>query len=51
MPPVPKRLLSPQEYLAQERRAGFESEYSRGEVFAMAGASCEHTYWNDWFGT
>jgi Uma2 family endonuclease len=43
----PKKLLTPQEYLAQERRADFRSEYYRGEVFAMAGASWEHTLIKD----
>ena len=43
----PKRLLTPEEYLAQERRAEFRSEYFRGEVFAMAGASWEHTLVKD----
>jgi hypothetical protein len=38
-----RRLLTPQEYLAQERNADFRSEYLRGEVFATAGASYEHT--------
>jgi Uma2 family endonuclease len=42
MSAVAKRLLTPQEYLAQERRAEFRSEYLRGEVFAMAGTSWEH---------
>jgi Uma2 family endonuclease len=42
-----KRLLSPEEYLEQERRADFKSEYLRGEVFAMAGASYEHTLIKD----
>jgi Uma2 family endonuclease len=42
MSAAPTRLLTPQEYLAQERRAIFKSEYLRGEVFAMAGASLEH---------
>ena len=42
MSTVPKRLLSPAEYLAQERRAVFKSEYFQGETFAMAGASREH---------
>ena len=42
MSAVPKRLLTPQEYLAQERLAPFRSEYYRGEVFAMAGARFEH---------
>jgi Uma2 family endonuclease len=41
------RLLSPQEYLAQERLADFRSDYLRGEVFAMAGASFEHTLIKD----
>jgi Uma2 family endonuclease len=41
------RRISPQEYLAQERRADFRSEYLRGEVFAMAGASYEHTLIKD----
>ena len=41
------RLLSPQEYLAQERRADFRSEYYRGEMFTMAGASWEHTLIKD----
>jgi Uma2 family endonuclease len=43
----PTRLLTPQEYLAQERLAEFRSEYYRGEVFAMAGASWEHTLVKD----
>jgi Uma2 family endonuclease len=42
MSPIPKRLLTPEEYLAQERRASFKSEYYRGEVFAMAGAKYPH---------
>jgi len=41
------RRLSPQEYLAQERKADFRSEYLRGEVFAMAGASYERTLIKD----
>ena len=47
MSSVSKRLLSPKEYLAQERRAEFKSEYLRGEIFAMAGASYEHTLAKD----
>jgi Uma2 family endonuclease len=35
--------LSPQEYLAIERKAAFKSEYYAGEMFAMAGASARHT--------
>jgi Uma2 family endonuclease len=42
MSAVPKRLLTVQEYLAQERRAEFRSEFYRGEVFAMAGTSYRH---------
>ncbi len=42
MSTMPTRLITAQEYLEQERRAEFKSEYLRGEVFAMAGASWEH---------
>ena len=38
----PKDLLTPDEYLAIERKAEFKSEYYAGEVFAMAGASRRH---------
>lgn len=47
MSTVPKRLLSPEEYLARERVADLRSEYYRGEMFAMAGASWEHTLVKD----
>jgi Uma2 family endonuclease len=47
MSTVSKRLLTPQEYLARERRAEFKSEYFRGEMFAMAGATHEHTLIKD----
>ncbi|HZZ79784.1 MAG TPA: Uma2 family endonuclease [Gemmataceae bacterium] len=39
---MPKPLLSAQEYLARERKAAFKSEFYRGEMFAMAGASWKH---------
>ncbi len=42
MSAVPKSKLTPAEYLARERQAEFKSEYYRGEVFAMAGATFEH---------
>lgn len=38
----PKGFLTPEEYLAIERKADFKSEYYNGEMFAMAGASREH---------
>jgi Uma2 family endonuclease len=47
MSAVPQPLLTPEEYLARERRAAFRSEYYRGEVFAMAGASYAHTLIKD----
>ena len=47
MSTVPKRLLSPQEYLTLERQADVRSEYHRGGIFAMAGASWEHTLIKD----
>ena len=34
--------LSEEEYLKQERKAPFKSEYYKGEVFAMAGAKRKH---------
>ena len=42
MSAVPKPFLTPQEYLSRERRAETKSEYLRGEMFAMSGASREH---------
>jgi len=42
MSAVPGPFLTPQEYLARERQAETKSEYLRGEVFAMSGASREH---------
>jgi Uma2 family endonuclease len=42
MSAVPKPYLTPQEYLARERRAETKSEYLRGGVFAMSGASRKH---------
>ena len=47
MSSVPKTLLTPQEYLARERKADFKSEYYAGEMFAMAGATWEHTLIKD----
>jgi Uma2 family endonuclease len=37
-----KTLLTPEEYLAAERKAETRSEYFGGEVFAMVGASKRH---------
>ena len=34
--------ISPEEYLAIERRATYRSEYLNGEMFAMAGATRQH---------
>ena len=34
--------ITPEEYLARERKAETKSEYFRGEMFAMAGASRRH---------
>jgi Uma2 family endonuclease len=39
--------ITPQEYLARERLADFRSEYYNGEMFAMSGASWEHTLIKD----
>ena len=37
-----KTRLTPEEYLAIERKAEYKSEYLDGEIFAMTGASREH---------
>jgi len=42
MSAVPKRKLTPVEYLAIEKKATFKSEFFNGEMFAMAGASRPH---------
>ena len=42
MSTVPKPFLSPEQYLAIERAAETRSEYFRGEMFAMTGASRNH---------
>lgn len=42
MQPLSKTYLTPEEYLALERQAETKSEYLRGEVFAMSGASRQH---------
>jgi len=47
MSAILKPFLTPQQYLAQERKAEFRSEYYKGEVFAMAGASANHTLIKD----
>lgn len=42
MSAAPKRRLTPQEYLAIERKAQFKSEFYHGEMYAMAGARYSH---------
>jgi Uma2 family endonuclease len=42
MSAVPKKKLTPAEYLAIERKAEFKSEFYDGEMFAMAGARFPH---------
>jgi Uma2 family endonuclease len=42
MSAIPKTLISEQEYLTLERKAEHKSEFYKGEVFAMAGATEEH---------
>jgi Uma2 family endonuclease len=37
-----KSYVSPEEYLALERKAEYKSEYLHGEIFAMTGASRKH---------
>ena len=42
-----RRLLSPAEYLAGERASSVRHEFFAGELFAMAGASWEHSLIKD----
>ena len=37
-----EKYITPEEYIAQERRAKIKSEYIYGEIFAMSGASNAH---------
>ena len=37
-----EKYITPDEYLAEERRAKIKSEYIYGEIFAMSGASNAH---------
>ena len=43
MSAAPKPYITPEQYLALERQAETKSEYFAGEIFAMAGASPEHS--------
>ena len=36
-------ILTPEEYIASERKAALKSEYLNGEILAMSGASLAHT--------
>jgi Uma2 family endonuclease len=42
MSTVPVRRYTPEEYLERERGAAYKSQYYRGDIFAMSGASREH---------
>src|SRR5947209_3829955 len=43
MSAAPKPRLTPEQYLAVERKATFKSEFYNGEMFAMAGVSRAHS--------
>jgi Uma2 family endonuclease len=45
------KYITPEEYLAMEEAAAHKSEYYRGEIFAMAGASKNHNRINFDLGT
>ena len=42
MSTLSKPYLTPEQYLAMERKAEFKSEYYQGEMFAMSGARRTH---------
>jgi Uma2 family endonuclease len=46
MSTAPKRLMTPEEYLAYERSSEEKHEFYRGEIFAMSGMSYEHSQIN-----
>ena len=48
MSSLAKPYFTPEQYLAREREAEHKSEYLRGEIFAMSGASEQHNLitWN-----
>ena len=46
MSSVPKSKLTSEEYLSIERRAEYKSEFFKGEMFAMVGASRKHNLIN-----
>ena len=44
MPSLPvQTLFTPEEYITQERKARYKSEYLNGQIFAMSGASRAHS--------
>ena len=44
MPSLPAQtLFTPEEYITQERKAHYKSEYLNGQIFAMSGASRAHS--------
>lgn len=43
----PQTYYSPEQYLEIERKAPYKSEYFRGEIFAMAGATTRHNVVSD----
>ncbi|MCY2964786.1 MAG: Uma2 family endonuclease [Planctomycetota bacterium] len=49
MSTVPDKFLTPEQYLAIERKAATRSEYFRGEMFAMSGARWRHNLIKDNF--
>ncbi len=40
--PLPKTIITAEEYLELERKADYKSEFYKGEMFGMAGATKEH---------
>ena len=43
MSAIPKKRFTSQEYLERERKSDLRNEFYSGEIFAMSGASFEHT--------
>jgi Uma2 family endonuclease len=48
MSTIPKTFISEEAYLEEERKALNKSEYYKGEIFAMAGATKSHNRMPRW---
>ena len=50
MASLPKTYITPEEYLALDRKAEVKSEYYAGQIIAFAGASKQHNLLREYIG-